>query len=59
MPEEAAIKQILVETGVYSWMLAQAENEAELIRLIQDDFQALFNRCTRGNKGDYRNGKTK
>jgi hypothetical protein len=45
MPDEKTIKQILVEVGVYSWAIAQAGGEAELIRMFQDDFEGLVNLC--------------
>ena len=41
MLDEKMIKSILVEAGVFSWALAQAGSEAELMRMFQDDFQAL------------------
>ena len=45
MPEGAVIKQILVEAGVYSWALAQAGDEAELMRMFVDDFEGLMQLC--------------
>ena len=45
MQDEAAIKQILVEAGVYSFALAMAGSEAELLRMFREDFEELINRC--------------
>jgi len=45
MSDEAVIKQILVEAGVYSWALAQAGSEAELVRMFCNDFKSLLAIC--------------
>ena len=45
MPDEELIKQILVEAGVYSWALAQAGSEAELVRMFCNDFKSLVGLC--------------
>ena len=45
MPDEAVIKSILLEAGVYSWALAQAGSEAELMRMFRDDFEGLICLC--------------
>lgn len=45
MPDEKLIKQILVEAGIFSWALAQAGSEAELIRMFRDDFETLVCLC--------------
>jgi hypothetical protein len=43
--DNGVIKQILVEAGVYSFALAMAGSEAELIQLFLEDFDELINRC--------------
>jgi hypothetical protein len=46
MADETVIKEILVKAGVYSWALAQAGSETELIRLFKDGFQDLVKLCS-------------
>ena len=45
MSDKEIIKQILVETGVYSWALAKAGSERELMRMFRDDFEGLISLC--------------
>ena len=47
MPDEKAIKAILLEMKIYSWALALAGSEAELFRLFRDGFQTLVKLCQR------------
>ena len=49
MPDEAVIKSILLETGVYSWALAQVGSERELMRMFRDDFSTLAAECQKGD----------
>ena len=45
MPDDIVIKSILVEADVYSWVLAQIGNEAELFKLFKEDFKSLVGLC--------------
>jgi len=48
MADESVIKSILVEAGVYSWALAQAGSERELMQMFTDDFSTLVALCQEG-----------
>ena len=48
MGENAAIKNILLELGLYSLALVFAGSEKELMRLFVDDFDGLLAKCQEG-----------
>jgi hypothetical protein len=45
MPDEAVIKKILAEAGIYSWAFAPAGSETEL---FENDFETLLAVCQEG-----------
>ena len=46
--DNAAIKSILLELGLYSLALVYAGSEKELMRLFVDDFDGLMAKCQKG-----------
>jgi hypothetical protein len=43
--ETKAILEILRSIGVYDWVVSNVKDQAELIRMFKDDFQALVAMC--------------
>lgn len=47
MPDEAEIKNILLELGLYSFAMAYVSDERELFRLFHEDFSKLMEMCSK------------
>jgi hypothetical protein len=45
MPDEAEIKSILLEMGLYSLALAYVGSESELFKRFKTDFEGLMQLC--------------
>jgi len=43
--QNSVIREILLETGVYGFALAQCESEDELFRMFDKDFEGLISLC--------------
>ena len=42
MSDEAVIKSILLELGLYSLAMAYVKDESELMRMFREDFEGLI-----------------
>ena len=48
MPDETAIKNILLDLGLFSLGVAYVGSEAELMRMFKTDFGSLMAKCQEG-----------